>query len=377
MAYRILLIGGGSGGHVYPLVAVGRALRQTAAPQGKEIKLVMLGEGKFFQELAKKEAAVDPKFKYHSIVAGKMRRYFSLASLGDWLKTPLSFIQSIWWLFWVMPDVIFSKSGYASFFPVLAAKLFAIPVYLHDSDAVPGVTSKVLGGWAKKVFTSFENASQFFPAGKTVLVGNPVREEILNGNKEEAMAFFQLSSSLPTVLISGGSQGAKMINDLVWQSLVPLTSQFQVVHQCGSDNYPSVQKTVEQITKEGQGSYGEQISSRYRLYPFFNDNELALAYAAADVIVGRAGAGTVFEMAGLGKPGIVIPIKKSASNHQYLNALEFSKYGGVVIEEDNLTPNVFLNELGQAYEHRQELGQNLRGFAKPEAARQIAEEIVK
>lgn len=376
MPYRILLIGGGSGGHVFPLVAIAKALREAVLERAQDVELIMLGEGKFFKEAAKREAAQSVNFKYHAIMAGKMRRYLAADSFWDLIKMPISFIQSLWHLYWIMPDAVFTKSGYASFFPVLAARLYFIPIYLHDSDAVPGVTSRILGKWAKRVFISFEGARKYFYEKKVVLVGNPVREGILNSNKEEALLFFRLSPVIPTLLISGGSQGAKNINDIVLQSIVQLSAKFQVIHQCGKENFQVVEAAVNQIIKEGKDAYGEQISSRYRVYPFFNDRELSLAYAMADVIVGRSGSGTLFEIAAMGKPGVVIPIKDSASNHQYYNAMDFAQYGGIVIEEDNLVPSIFVDQIAQAVEHKEELGQAIRGFAKPDAAKQIAEEIL-
>ncbi len=376
MAYRILLIGGGSGGHVFPLVAVAKALQEAVLERAQDAELVMLGEGKFFKEAAEREAAQSVGFKFHSILAGKMRRYLSAVSFWDFVKMPISLIQSFWYLFWIMPDAVFTKSGYASFFPVLAAKFFFIPIYLHDSDAVPGVTSKILGRWSKKVFISFEGARQYFPESKTILVGNPVREGILTSSKEEALLFFKFSPTLPTVLISGGSQGARNINNVVLESIVQLTNNFQVIHQCGKENFEQVSAAVNQIIKEGQDKYGEQVAARYRVYPFFSDRELSLAYAMTDVIVGRSGSGTLFEVAALGKPGIVIPIKDSASNHQYFNAMEFTQYGGIMIEEDNLLGSILVNEIIEAYQKKEELGQAIRGFAKPDAARQIAEEIL-
>lgn len=376
MAYRILLIGGGSGGHVFPLVAVAKALREAILERAQDVELVMLGEGRFFREAAKREAVQSIDFKYHSIVAGKLRRYFTLASLWDGIKTLISFIQSLWYLFWIMPDAIFTKGGYASFFPILISRLYFIPVYLHDSDAVPGLTNRIFGRWAKWVFTSFDSAIPYFPAHKTTLVGNPVRETVLGSSKDEALLFFKFSPLIPTVLISGGSQGAQKINKVVMESMVQLTGEFQVIHQCGRENYKAVEVVARQIIKEGKGGYGAQIEARYRVHSFFSDRELALAYAMADVIVSRSGSGSIFEMAALSKPGVVIPIKNSANNHQYLNAIEFMKYGGIIIEEDNLVPSVFVDQIREAYQRREELGRAIKGFSKPEAAKNIAEKIL-
>lgn len=371
MSYKILLVGGGSGGHVFPLISVGRALQESAAKKGIELELELLGEGKFFEE-----AAENSGLKYKKILAGKFRRYLSLAGLLDPLKMTASFFQSFWYLFWLMPDAVFTKGGYASFFPALAAKIFFIPIYIHDSDAVPGSSNRIIGRWAKKVFVSFESAKKYFPAAKVELTGNPVRSEFLNGNKEEALNFFKFSKDLPTILVFGGSQGAKKINDIVLQSLIQLTNNFQVIHQCGQQNYEEVIKTKDQLMKEGGQQYTEQIKSRYAIYPFFNDREMAMAYTAADVVVSRSGAGSIFEVAALGKPAVIIPIKKSASDHQYFNALEFVKYGATMIEEDNLVTSVFVNEIKEAYQNKEELGQKIKKFAKLDAAEKIADTIL-
>lgn len=371
MAYRILLVGGGSGGHVFPLAAVGKALREISLEKAKNVELIMLGEGRFFEEVAREFG-----FRYHKIMAGKIRRYFSFLNFLDYFKMILGFVQSLWQVFWIMPDAVFTKSGYASFFPVLAARLFLIPVYLHDSDAVPGLTSRIIGRWAKKIFLSFESACKFFPENKAEVVGNPVRSVMLDTTREEALLFFKLSPNLSTVVIFGGSQGAKSLNDIILQSIVLLTNNLQVIHQCGRENYERVKKALEQLTKEGGEKYASQISSRYRLFPFLNGREWSLAYTLGDVIISRGGSSALFEIASVGKPGIVVPIKNSPANHQYFNALEFVRCGGILLEEDNLTAGALMANIAQALRHRDEIGAGIRAFAKPEAAQRIAESIL-
>ena len=168
MAYRILLVGGGSGGHVYPLMAVAEALQKKIKDRDTEI--ILLGEGRFLDEAVK-----DSGFRYKKITAGKLRRYLSLESFLDFFKIIAGFFHSFWQMFWLMPDVVFLKGGYASFFPALAAKIFFIPIYIHDSDSVPGAANRFMAKLAKKVFVSFESAKKYFPAEKTELIGNPVR----------------------------------------------------------------------------------------------------------------------------------------------------------------------------------------------------------
>ena len=225
---------------------------------------------------------------------------------------------------------------------------------------------------AKKVFVSFESAKKYFPAEKTELTGNPVRKALLTGDKSKAVSFFGLSESLPTVVILGSSQGAKKINDIALASIVQLTQNFQVIHQTGDKNYEEIKKSAEQLEKELGGPTSEQIKNRYKIYPFFNESELALAYALGDVFVSRASAGGIFEISALGKPAIFVPIKKSAQNHQHLNALEIVKHGGILIEEENLISSVFINEIKEAYQKREELGLKIKSFTRLDAADKIA-----
>ena len=357
---RIVLVGGGSGGHVFPLMAVAESLQKLAAQQGQNLELILLGEGKFFEEAAKKSG-----LKYRKIMAGKMRRYFSFANLFDLPKILIGLVQSFWYLFWLMPDLVFTKGGYASVPPAIAAKFFFIPLYIHDSDSVPGAANRLIGRWAKKVFVSFEMAKQYFPVGKTELTGNPIRLEVLRGDRNQALQFFQLSDQLPTVLVLGGSQGAQKINELIIQSAPKLTEKFQVIHQTGELNYEAVKKSTEQIK-----------SVNYHPYPFLDSSSLPLAYAVADVVVSRAGANLLSEIAALGKPAVVIPIKKSTANHQFYNAVEFSKYGGIIIEEDNLVPSVLVDQIEKAYQNRVEIGAKIRGFANLDAADKIGAELL-
>ncbi|MDP3731321.1 MAG: undecaprenyldiphospho-muramoylpentapeptide beta-N-acetylglucosaminyltransferase [bacterium] len=354
--YRIILVGGGSGGHVFPLMAVAESLQKLAIQQGLDLKLTLLGEGKFFEEAAKQSG-----LKYKKIMAGKIRRYFSLANLLDIPKILIGLIQSFWYLFWLMPDAVFTKGGYASFPPALAAKFYFIPLFIHESDVIPGAANRLISRLAKKVFVSFEASKQYFSSGKTEFTGNPIRTEILNGDRVQALQYFQLSDQLPTVLVLGGSQGAQKINELILQSLPKLTVKFQVIHQTGELNYEAVKKLAEQTT-----------SPNYHPYPFLDFSNLPLAYAAADVVVSRSGANLLSEISALGKPAIVIPIKRSAANHQYYNAIEFSKYGGIIIEEDNLVFSVFIDQLESAYQRRAEIGGNIRNFATFDAADKIA-----
>ncbi len=154
-----------------------------------------------------------------------------------------------------------------------------------------------------------------------------------------------------------------------------LTKDFQVIHQSGPKNYDEMNKQVTSVIKEGKDVFGSQIQGNYRLYPLLDPNQLALAYAASDVVVSRASS-QVFEIAAVGKPAIVVPLKDSAGDHQLSNAREFAKFGATVIEEDNLTPHILINEIQKAFENRAELSQKIKQFSKPDAANKIAQYLL-
>lgn len=370
---RILLVGGGSGGHVFPLIAVAEALRERSVQTGAPLELMVIGEGEFIQK-----ASLEHGLNFKPIIAGKLRRYFSLLTLLDILKIPIGFLQSLWHIFWFMPDVIFSKGGYSSVTSVVVGKLYFIPVYIHESDSVPGLANRLLAKLSKRIFISFKSSEKYFNVAKTILVGNPVRREIAQGDRNEAAKVFNLDPSRKTILVLGGSQGAQKINKIILDSLVMMVgpnASLQIIHQCGESQYQTVKTEVEKIIKEGENHYAQAIQTNYKVYPFFNEKELALAYAAADVFVSRAGSGNIFEIALIGKPAIIIPITNSSSNHQLENALEFSRFGATLIEEENLTPHILINQINSIFEPARYnvVSQKIKSFATPDAAQKIAE----
>ncbi len=371
---RILLVGGGSGGHAYPLLAVAKSLQAHAQQKSIDLKLLMLGDNsRGFLERAATEGGLSFK---HSI-AGGLRRYVSPLVVVDLLKIPISFFQALWYVFWFMPDSVFSKGGYDSVMPVLAARLFFIPVYLHESDTIPGLANKIVGRFAKVIFTGFQSTEKYFP-GKAMAVGNPVRMDLMGADRSEALQSFNFSGDKKTLLIFGGSQGAKEINDIITDSLVELIKDYQVIHQCGDTQYDTVRATVDTFIREGKESYGSIIEERYRLYPFLNAREMAMAYAASDVIISRAGAGSIFEIAMIGKPAIIIPIQQSANNHQIANAIEFGKTGALVLEGANMTTHILMNQIQSLLEPTKyaDISQKIKSFATPGAADAIASHIL-
>ncbi len=369
MAYRILLTGGGSGGHVFPLIAVATALKEKAQQNGQDLELLMIGEGQFMEK-----AAIENGIPFKRILVGKLRRYFSPLTILDIFKMPVGFFQSLWYVFWFMPDIVFAKGGYASVMPAIIGRLYFVPLFVHESDSIPGLANKILGKLAKTVFISFQSAEKYFKAGKTVLVGNPFRKELIGQNKENALNFFKLKPDKKTVLVLGGSQGAQRINDIIMQSLVMLVKNFQIIHQCGETQYKSVKNEAEKLIKEGEGNYADDLKANYRYFPFLETEQLSMAYAAADILISRAGAGSIFEIAAAGKPVILIPITNSSADHQMTNAKEFSKFGAVVLEEENLTSHILINQIESLLneENYARISANIKNFAKSDATEKIA-----
>lgn len=362
---RIIFTGGGTGGHIFPVIAVAKELKKIY--QGPALEMMFLGPvGPYRQNFEKEGIMVK------SILAGKIRRYFSLQSFFDVFKLPLGLIQSLWHLYLYMPDAVFSKGGYGSVPVVLAAWLYFIPVLTHESDAAPGLANRINGVLSKRIALSFQTALKYFSSKKTALIGNPVRSEIrqicLSGNKEEAKSIFNITGSKPTILVLGGSQGAQKINELILSVLPRLLEKYGVIHQCGSQHYEKIKKET------------GQIPDGYYLSPFLDGSQYAYAFLGADLVISRAGAGSISEIAACAKPSILIPIPDSASDHQRKNAFEYARAGGAaVLEQENLGANLLLSEISEILDNpeiSQKMTENAKNFSQPEAGQRIAQALI-
>lgn len=371
---RILFTGGGTGGHVFPIIAVKRALEKT---QG--LRFYYLGPDGFA-----KENLVDPLahelglgIKKKFIQAGKLHRFFTPMILVEIIKLFIGLIQSFWYLFLWVPDVVFSKGGYGSFPVVFVASLYRIPVVLHESDSAPGLANRTLAKYAKKIILSFPGSEKYFPKNKNklILIGNPVRQGIEGGSKQQGKSLFKISSNKPVILIIGGSQGAQKINETVLNTLPRLLEGAEIIHVSGQKNFKFAQKVSDEILE----SY-TNLKSRYHLYPFFDLEQMKQGHAVADLVVNRAGAGSIFEIAACGKASIIVPLPKSAQDHQRKNAHEFAKSGAaIVLSQENLTQNLFLDEVSKLISDLnklKEMGQKAKAFYNPKTPDLIANEIL-
>lgn len=368
---RIIFTGGGSGGHLYPAIAVAREIKKIAEEERIiDLQLFYFGPEENIPEIAEKEEII-----FVHTPAGKMRRYFSLLNITDLFKTAIGLAKALWQVFVILPDVVFAKGGYGSFPVLFAARLYRIPVIIHESDAVPGRVNAWAGKWAAKVAISFAAAAKYFPKEKTALTGVPIFKRVPGGRVDAAREAFAVFSERPVALFTGGSQGAEVINQTVTQILPDLVRNYEIIHLPGTQNFEDVAMETTQIVNGGGGA------AFYHLAPFLDEVRMRLAYSIADLVVSRAGATVVFEIAAEGKPSILIPLKNSAQDHQRENAYEYAASGAaVVIEQNNLTPSVLFNEIKKLMDdgpQRKRMSEAALKFARPEAAEIIAREILK
>ncbi len=364
---RIVLTGGGTGGHLIPFFPVIEELKR----QISDIEI------RYFGEVTKNDAQIllQSGIPAEKIFAGKLRRYFSLRNFLDlFILFPTGFMQSLWKLFWYMPDVVFSKGGYGSIPVVLVAFIYRIPVLLHDSDAIPGIANRFLGKFATLVALGFHDALEFFPKKKSVFSGNPVRKEIIEGSVEEARKVFHLQSNRPILFVMGGSQGAQPINKAILKVLPQLLEGLEIIHQCGERNFEKVKNDAEKILKDSANK------KFYHLYSFIH-KEIKHAYKIATIVLARAGAGTLSEIAATGSVSIIVPLPHAAANHQRANANVFQRYKAAIIcEEENLTPHLLpqmIYNLLNDEELREEISVNVKKLSSLEAASFLADIVIK
>lgn len=365
---RVLLVGGGSGGHIYPLLAVAG---EFAKMEGVSVHLSYIGpKSPFNREFLERDVAV------YRIASSKIRRYFSLGNFIDIPKFFWSLIQALYRLYVLMPDVVFSKGGPGSLAVVIAARFYLIPVLVHESDAVPGLTNRISGKLARRVAVSFPEAEKFFSKKKTALTGNPIRRELLEGTLDRfhAKRKMNFDPERPLILVLGGSQGAEQLNEFVVGNLPSLLDFSQILHQTGIRNYESVST----ITRSIVG--GQSSSPKYLAAPLFEGDRYKDALCAADIVISRSGS-VIAEIAAFGKPSILVPLETSANDHQRANAYGYAATGAAeVFEGKNFTYNVVVLKIKEILEDKElyaRMSDAAKRFSRPDAARVVADEVVK
>lgn len=351
----IVFTGGGTAGHVFPGLAVAEVLRE----RGRD-NIVWIGSTGGMERRLVEEHGLP----FHGIPAGKLRRYLSLWNLVDLAKVAAGFIAAFILLRRLKPAVLFSKGGYVTVPVVAAARLLGIPTATHESDSDPGLATRINARFAGRVLLSYDTTADYFPPAvrpRCVTVGNPVRRDIARGDAAAGRRRAGVDSERPLLFVVGGSLGSAQINGLVDAVLAELLARCAVVHQRGEHPAPRA---------DGAGYHSAA----------FIGSEYPDLLAAADLVVCRAGAGTLWELAVAGTPAVLIPLPRSSSRgDQERNARIFAERGAaVVLEGEQATAKRLLGEIEGLLDdpaRRRRMGEAAAGFDAAGAADRIARMI--
>lgn len=361
MAHRIIISGGGTGGHIFPAIAIANALKNIAP----DTEIIFVGAN------GKMEMERVPAAGYEIIgldIAG-INRQSPLKNIS----LPFKMIKSLWKARRVLKEfkaeAAIGVGGYASGPLLMMANMMGLPTIIQEQNSYAGVTNKKLGAKARKICVAYEGMDKFFPSERVLLTGNPIRKSSVSieGKREEAMHAFGLDASKPTLLVTGGSLGALTLNDSIKAGIPALVAAgVQVIWQCGSYYYEKL-----------QAEFGEQLPDSIKLMPFLE--RMDYAYAAADVIVARAGAGTISELCVIAKPVVLVPSPNVADDHQTKNANALVVKGAALMVRDveareGLVPAVL--ELFQDTEKQADLREQIGKLALPDADVVIAQEVL-
>lgn len=359
------------GGHHTPALAVFAALHRKFKIRNSKFeffwighKYSMWGDKSVSAEYQEVTARGIPFF---DLKAGKLYRTFHPLKL---LRLPFGFLQAFYYLLKIRPQLIVSFGGYLAPPVVIAGWLLGIPSVTHEQTVVGGWANRLVARFAKKVFVTWEESLKFFPKEKTVVTGNPIRPAIFKKTQIH-------SPKLKTLYVTGGKQGSHLINEVVREALPQLLKKYNVIHQCGrSSVYNDFDTLRSQLS-----TLKSDLRSRYLLKDYFTEEEIGAVFAIADVVVSRAGANIVYELAALGKPAILVPIPWVSHDEQRQNAQILVDAGlAVIIEEEDLTSQSLVAQIDDLFanlERFKEGGQRARKLIKLDAAEKLADEIQK
>ncbi len=367
---KIVLTGGGTGGHFYPLIAVAEAMRVQSNQDHLDIlDLYYYSDVPYDEDSLRAE-----RIKFISIPSGKLGLSYSIFQK---LKSVLTVIRGIsvavWKLYVLYPDAVLSKGGYASVPTSIAAWILGIPLYIHESDAAAGRSTIFLSRFAKNVFVSYKSATDSFPFEKVIHTGQPIRGALLHPESEGANELLDLDPSVPVLWVVGGSQGAQKINNLILGMMPDLLQHFQIIHQTGTGNYDQVIKESNSIL------HNFSLKSRYHPLAYMDELMIRRIAGVADLAITRAGS-ALFEFAAWNIPTVVVPFAVSNADHSKKNAYSYASHGAcTVVEESNLTPEIVRTELIRIISDSgviASMKQGAESFATRLAAKEIAYRVM-
>ncbi len=358
---KIVITGGGTGGHFYPLMAVAESVIENAYKQ----KLTQPKIYYFGSELYQAEMLWERGIVFESVPAGKMRTYFSIENFFDVFRMIAGFFVAFYKLFKIYPDVVFAKGGYDSLPTSLAAFLLRIPIMTHESDSVPGRVSVLVSKLATRVAVSYKESAKYMNSKHIAETGQPIIKKYL---PEASFERVYKTSGRKNILIVGGSQGSTRINDSIFQILPELLAKYNLVHQVGEKNIDEYKVKISGLDKD-----------LLKNYAVFGSVDFSKIYGSIDLAISRSGS-TLFELAAWQIPTVAIPLPEAHADHQKENAFICEHAGFVrVLLEDNMSPHIIygvVDDILEEKEKYEKMVKSAKNFNNNNAAKVIADEII-
>ncbi|TYP92214.1 UDP-N-acetylglucosamine-N-acetylmuramylpentapeptide N-acetylglucosamine transferase [Fodinibius salinus] len=358
---KVLVAAGGTGGHVYPAIAIAEALQNEYG----NTEILFVGTRNHLEW----EAVPKAGFNITNIWISGFHRRLTLKNLLFPIKLVTSLMQSIGIVRRFDPDAVISCGGYAAGPTAWVANKMGVPLFIQEQNSFPGVTNRILGRSAERIFTAFKDADHYFPIDKTQIAGNPTRKSLTNADQQEALEEFSFGSDQKTLLVLGGSGGARSINEAMLDHIDQMHNQMelQIIWQCGERYFDQIRNQIHKKNYEN-----------LRLIDFLHN--MPEAYAVADLVISRAGALSCSELALTGKPSILVPSPNVAGDHQRKNARSMVEEGAAELIQDKDLKNTLAGLVEKIITDQQKLAamnKAAKKLSRPEAAETIATEILK
>ncbi len=375
---RLIVTGGGTGGHTYPALTAIRTLQARLAASGRTLDVLWIGTAEGLEARVTSAEGIP----FTTVATGKIRRHanplkmISPANIRDMARVPAGILQARSAVSRFRPDVVLATGGYVAVPTGLAARMCRVPLVLHEQTVRLGLANRKLAGSAARIAVSSESTLSLLPQSAraaAVVTGNPVRPEVLAGHPDKAVTALGLHAfdrRLPTVYVTGGAQGSQQINDVVGGELPWLLERANVVHQCGPAHVVALSARAAGLTAD--------LAARYHLTPFVGP-ELPDVLALADLVISRSGAGTLAELTALGKPAVFIPLASAAGNEQAHNARHLEESGAAVALLGDVTGGHLREAVGPLLDdpaRREAMAAAARAHGRPDAAERLVDVIL-